>query len=70
MTTMDALAFSYHGHGILFTNYTNDFELVFDFRSTQQAPHDFFYRELAHSVLSLELKFSAALPANTEVFFG
>ena len=67
-TTMDALAFGYHGHGILFTNYTNHFVLVFDLTSTQQAFHDFLYPELTNAAVSLELQFSAALPANTGVF--
>ena len=68
MTTMVSLAVGYHGHGIPFTNYTNHFVLLFDLTSTQQASHDFVYPELTNAAVSLELKFSAALPANAEVF--
>ena len=67
MTTMVSLAFGYPGHGIPFTRYTNHFVLVFDHTSTQQASHDFFYPELTNAAVSLGLKFSAALPTNTEV---
>ena len=45
--------------------------LFFDLTSTQQqAPHDFLNPELTNAAVSLELKFSAALPADTEVFLG
>ena len=69
MTTMDALAFGYHGHAIPFKNYTNHFLLDFDLTSTQQASNDFPYPELTNAAVSLEFKFSAALPAKTGVFF-
>ena len=69
MTTVDALAFGYHGHAIPFKNYTNHFLLVFDLTSTQQASNDFPYPELTNAAVSLEFKFSVALPAKTEVFF-
>ena len=68
MTTMDALAFDYHGHGISFSNYTNNFVLVFELTSTEQASHDFLYPELTNAAVSVELKFLIALPGNTEVF--
>ena len=68
MTTMDALAFGYHGHVIPFSNYTNHIELVFDLKSTQQPSHDFLYPELTNAAVSVELKFSTALPGKTEVF--
>ena len=68
MTTMDALAFGYHGHGIPFTKHTNQFMLVFDLTSKQQASHDFTNPELTNAALFLELKFTEAPPANTEVF--
>ena len=68
MTTMDALAFGYHGHSILFSNYTNHFVLVFDLTSTQQASHDFLYPELTNAAVYVELKTLTALPGNTEVF--
>ena len=68
MSTMDALAFGHHGHGIPFADYANHFVMVFDLTSTQQASHDFLYPELTNAAISLELKFSAALAVNTEVF--
>ena len=68
MTTMDALAFGYHGHGIPFSNYTNNFVLVFNLTSTEQASHDFFYPDLTNAAVSVELKFSTALPGNIKVF--
>ena len=64
---MDALAFGYHGHGILFSNYTNHFVLVFDITSTQHTSHDCLYPELTNAAVSVELKISA-LPGNTEMF--
>ena len=42
--------------------------MVFDVTSTEQASHDFLYPELTNAAISLELKFSAALAVNTEVF--
>ena len=68
MTTIDALAFGYHGHGIPFSNYTNHFVLVFGLTSAQQASHIFLYPELTNAAVSVELKSSTALPGNTEVF--
>ena len=68
LTTMDALAFGYQGHGTPFTNYTNHFGHVFDLTGTQQASHDFLFPELTDAAVSLELKLPAALPAKTEVF--
>ena len=68
MTAMEYFAFSYHGHGIPFSNYTNHFVLVLDLTSTQQASHDFLYPELSNAAVSVERKFSTALPRNAEVF--
>ena len=42
--------------------------MVFDLTSTQQASHDFIHPELKNSSISIELKFSAALPNNIEIF--
>ena len=42
--------------------------MVFDLTSTQQASHDFIHPELTKSSISIELKFSAALPNNIEIF--
>ena len=42
--------------------------MVFDLTSTQQASHDFFHPELINCSISNELKFSAALANNIEIF--
>ena len=42
--------------------------MVFDLTSTQQASHDFIHPELTNCSISIELKFSAALPSNIEIF--
>ena len=55
LSTMDALAFGHHGHG-------------HGHGHGQQASHDFLYSELTNAAISLELKFSAALAVNSEVF--
>ena len=39
-----------------------------DLASTQQASHDFIHPEINNSSISYELKFSAALPCNIEIF--
>ena len=43
MTTLDALAFGYHGHGIPCTTYPNQLVLVLDLTSTQQASMIFLF---------------------------
>ena len=43
--------------------------MVFDHTSTQQASHDFIHPEVTNCTISIELKFSAALPSNIEIFF-
>ena len=43
--------------------------MVFDLTSTQEATHDFIHPELTKSLLSVELKFDAALAHNVEIFF-
>ena len=69
--TISDLAYIDNGHGISLTNYPNDIIMFFDLTSTQQASHDFIYPELTNSSISIELKFSAALPPNIEIFvFG
>ena len=66
--TITDLAYIDNGHGIGLTDYTNHFIMVFDLTSTQQASHNFFHPELTNSSISIELKFSAALPNNIEIF--
>ena len=66
--TMSDLAYIDNGHGISLSEYPNHFIMVFDLTSTQQASHDFFHPELTSCSISIELKFSAALPCNIEVF--
>ena len=41
---------------------------MFDLTGTQQALHDFIHRELTNCSISIELKFSAALPSKIEIF--
>ena len=66
--TISDLAYIDNGHGISLTEYPNHFIMVFDLTSTQQASHDFVHPELTNSSISIELKFSAALPNNIEIF--
>ena len=65
--TISDLAYIDNGHGISLTDYPNHFIMVFDLTSTQQASHDFIHPELTNCSISIELKFSAALPNNIEI---
>ena len=65
---MSGLAYIDNGHGIKLSEYPSNFIMVFDFISTQQASLDFIHPELTNCSISIELKFSAALPSNIEVF--
>ena len=62
------LAYIDNGHGICLTDYTNHFIMVFDLTSTHEASHDFIQPQLTNSSISIELKFSAALPNNIKIF--
>ena len=42
--------------------------MVFNLTSTQQASHDFIHPEITNCSVSIELKFSAALAHNVEIF--
>ena len=66
--TISDLAYIDNGHGISLPDYPNHFIMVFDLTSTQQASHDFIHPELTNCSISIELKFSAALPTNIEIF--
>ena len=66
--TISDLAYIDNGHGISLTDYPNHFIMVFDLTSTQQESHNFIHPELTNSSISKELKFSAALPNNIELF--
>ena len=66
--TMSDLAYFDNGHGISLKDYPNYFIMVFNLTSTQQASHDFIHFELTNCSVSIELKFSAALAHNVEVF--
>ena len=55
-----------NGHGISLSECPNHFVMVFDLSSTQQVSHDFIHPELTNCSISIELKFSAALPNNIE----
>ena len=60
--TMSDLAYIDNGHGIRLSEYPNHFFMVFD----EQASHDFIHPEITNCSISIELKFSAALPRNIE----
>ena len=66
--TISDLAYIGIGHGISLTDYPNFFIMVFHLTSTQQASHDFIQAELTNCSISVELKFSVALPNNFEIF--
>ena len=66
--TMSDLAYIDNGHGISLEDYPNHFIMVFNLTSTQQASHDFVHPELTNCSVSIELKFSAALAHNIEIF--
>ena len=66
--TISDLTYIDNGHGISLTDYPNNFIMVFDLTSTQQASHDFIHPELTNCSISVELKFSVSLPNNIEVF--
>ena len=66
--TISDLAYIDNGHGNSLTDYPNQFFMVFDFTSTQQASNDFIHSELTNCSISIELKFSASLPNNIEIF--
>ena len=69
LNSLEALAFGHHGHGIPFSKFTDHYFMVFDMTSTQQASHDYLYPELTNASISVELRFTAGLAANTEIFF-
>ena len=66
--TMSDLAYIDNGHGISLSEYPNHFIMLFDLTSTHQASHDFIHPELTNCSISIELKFSSALPNNIEIF--
>ena len=65
---MSNLAYFDNGHGISLSEYPNHFNMVSDLTSTQQASNDFIHPELTNCSISIELRFSAALPSNIEIF--
>jgi len=69
LSSLEALAFNHHGHGIPLSDFQNHYLLVFDLTSTQQASHDYLYPELTNSSISIELKFDTAIAQNLELFF-
>ena len=66
--TMSDLAYIDSGLRISLSEYPNHFVMVFKVTSTQQASHDFIHPVLTNCSISIELKFSAALPGNTQIF--
>ena len=66
--TIFDLAYIDNGHGIKLSENPNHFLMVFDLTSTQQASHDFIHPKLAKRSINVQLKFSAALLNNIEIF--
>ena len=66
---MSDLAYIDNGHGLELSEYPSHFVMVFVLTSTQHASRDFIQPELTNCSISIELKFSAALPSNIEIFF-
>ena len=62
------LAYIDNGHGNKLSEYPSHLLMVFDLTSTQQASYDFIHPELTNSSITVELKFSAALPNNIKFF--
>ena len=67
--SLGALAFIESGHGISLADFPHHFIKVFDVTSTQEATDDFIHPKLTNSSLSVQRKFSAALPNNIEILF-
>ena len=67
--SLAALVFIENGHGISLADFPHNYIMVFDLTSTHEATHNCIYPELTNSSLSVELKFSAALPNNIEILF-
>ena len=61
LSTVDTLAFDYHGRGILFSDYSNHFLFVSDLISTQQASHDFLYPEPTNAAISFQRRLLGTL---------
>ena len=55
-------------HGNKMSEYPSRSLMVFELTSTKQASHGFIHPELTNSSTTVELKFSAALPNNNEIF--
>ena len=66
--TISGLAYIDNWHGISLSDYPDHFIMLFDLTSTQQLSHDFRHLKLTNGSLSIELKFSAALLTNIEIF--
>ena len=66
--TLSDLAYIENGRGISLTDYPNHFIMVIDLTKTQKASHELIHPELTNCINSIELKFSAALPNNIEIF--
>ena len=69
MNSIEALAFRSHGHGVPVDECSKNNVLVFNLTSTQQASHDYLYRELTKGVISIELRFSKDSTNDLELFF-
>ena len=69
MNSLEALAFTSHGHGIPIDDFPDHYVLVFDLTSTQQASHDYLYPGLTDGSISIDLRFAKDIPDSLELFF-
>lgn len=69
LNSLEALAFTSHGHGIPIDDFPDHYVLVFDLTSTQQASHDYLYPELTNGSISIDLRFAKDIPDSLELFF-
>ena len=65
---MSDLAYIDNGHEKSLPENPNHYIMVFDLNSTQQASHRFIHPEFTNCSISIELKFSVALPSIIEIF--
>ena len=65
---MSDLAYNDNGHRVSLSDYPKLFIMVFALTGSQQASHNFIHPELTNCSISIELKFSVALPTKIEFF--
>lgn len=68
-SSLGALSFADHGHGIPLDQYKDHFVIVFDLTSTLEASQEYIHPELTNTSLSVEFTFGTPLTNAIEVFF-